>query len=91
MGTRILPLEVPDELIALLGTPDAVTERAREALVLDLLRQGHVGQGKAAQLLGITRGALLDLAAAHRIPSGPESTEELAGELEAGRRYLKRR
>ena len=88
MTNRTLQLDVPEELVALLGTPEAVTARAKEALVLDLVRQARVGQSKAAELLAITRGALLDLMAEHRIPSGAETAGELAADLAAARRHL---
>lgn len=78
------------ELVALLSRPEAVAARAKEALVDDLLRQGQIGQSKAAELLGVTRGALLDLMAEHRVPSGADTAEELAADLDAARRSLRR-
>lgn len=90
MGTRVLSVEVPDELVALLGTPEAAAARAKEALVLDLLREARISQGKAARLLGISRWDVLRLMARHRIPSGPETPEELRQELEAAERFLRR-
>src|SRR4051812_47247750 len=67
-----LVVELPDELVALLGSPAAAAARAREALVLDLLREGQIGQSHAAELLGLTRWDLLDLMARHQITSGPK-------------------
>lgn len=87
MGIRTLSVEVPDELIALLGTPEVAAARAREALVLDLLRQARISQGKAAELLGISRWDLLELMVEQRIESGPETGEEMAGEIEDMRRW----
>ena len=91
MATRTLPLEVPEELVSLLGTPEEVTARAAEALVLDLLRRGDIGQSKAAELLGVSRGTLLDLMVDRQIPSGAESVVELSADLIAARRHLRRR
>ena len=82
-----LTLDLPEELIALLGSPEAAAARAREALVLDLLREARISQGKAARLLGITRWDILDLTARHQIPSGPETPEELEQEIEALEHY----
>ena len=90
MGTRTLSFEVPDELVALLGTPEAAAARARDVLVLDLLREARISQGKAARLLGVTRWDVLQLMAKHHIPSGPETPEELRQELEAAERFLRR-
>src|SRR5437899_11298871 len=89
METRTLTLEVPEELVQLLGSPEAVAAKAKEALVLDLLRQAEISQGKAARLLGITRWDILDLMALHQIPSGPETVEELRREIEFARRFVK--
>ena len=87
MGTRTLRVEVPDELVAMLGTPEVAAVRAREALVLDLLRQARVSQGKAAELLGISRWDLLELMVEHRVESGPETAEEMTQEIEDMRRW----
>ncbi|HEX5502294.1 MAG TPA: UPF0175 family protein [Thermomicrobiales bacterium] len=82
MGTRTFTLELSDDLVALLGGPDAIPAQAREALVLDLLRAVRISQGKAAELLGITRYDILDLMAQHEIPSGPETADEMREELD---------
>jgi predicted HTH domain antitoxin len=89
MGTTTLPLELPDEVIALLGSPQAAADRAREVLVLDLLRQGRISQGRAAALLGLTRHDVLRLMVEHQIPSGPVSIDELRTDLEAAERHLR--
>jgi predicted HTH domain antitoxin len=87
MGTRTLSVELPDELVALLGTPEVAAARAREALVLDLLRQARISQGKAAELLGLSRWDLLELMVQHRIESGPETAVEMAQEIDEMRRW----
>ena len=86
MATRTLALELPEELVALLGSPEASSARVKEALVLDLLREAHISQGKAAELLGITRWEMLDLMVRHHIPSGPATGEEVRQEIEDLRR-----
>ncbi|HZS00003.1 MAG TPA: UPF0175 family protein [Chloroflexota bacterium] len=83
-----LVVELPDELVALLGSPQAAAARVREALVLDLLREGQLGQSRAAELLGLTRWDLLDLMARHQIPSGPATAEEMAQEIDAVSRLV---
>lgn len=81
MGTCSVTLELPDELIVLLGSPEAAAAQAREALILRLLQDARISQGRAARLLGLTRWDLLDLMARHRILSGPETPEELEQEV----------
>jgi hypothetical protein len=50
MATRSLELELPDELIALLGSPEAAAAKAKEALVdprPDGPASGPLGPGDA--------------------------------------------
>src|SRR3954447_11648016 len=81
MTTVTLSLDVPDYLIALLGSPEAAAAKAKEALVLQLLREAEITQGQAARFLGITRWDILDLMAQHNILSGPETAEEVRQEI----------
>jgi predicted HTH domain antitoxin len=90
MLTQTLTLELPDEIVRALGSVEAATAKARESFVLDLLREAIVSQGQAADLLGINRWDLLELMAQRRIPSGPETAEEMAAEIEAMRHYQRR-
>lgn len=83
-----LTLEVPEELVSLIGSSEAAATRAKESLVLDLLREGRISQGKAAQLLGLTRYDILDLMAQHQIPSGPATAEEMRQEIEDLRHFV---
>ncbi len=82
MATRTVSVQLPEELVELLGTPERASERARLALVLDLLRDARISQGKAAEVLGISRWDILDLMARYRIESGPETEEEIRAELD---------
>ena len=87
MATRTIELELPEDLVALLGSPEAAASKAKEALVLELLREARISQGQAAQLLGLTRWDVLDLMARHQIPSGPETGEEMRQDIESARRF----
>jgi hypothetical protein len=88
MATQMLTLEAPEELVALLGSPEAAAARAKQALVLDLLREARISQGRAAALLVLTRRDILDLMVQYEIPSGPETAEELREEVDNLRRLL---
>ena len=81
MATRTVPVHLPEELVELLGSAEEASERTRLALVLDLLREARISQGKAAEVLGITRWDILDLMARYRIESGPETEEDMRTEL----------
>lgn len=82
MATRTLMLELPEEVVALIGSDEAAATKAKEALVLELLREGQISQGQAARLLGITRWDLLALAARYQIPPGPATPAEMREEIE---------
>jgi len=88
MGTCTLAVELPEDLVALLGSPERAAAKAKEALVMELLREVKIGQSKAAELLGVTRGDILDLTVKYRVPSGPATPEEVEREFETARRYL---
>src|SRR5438270_426415 len=68
MGTRTLTLELPEELIEIIGSPEAAAAKAREALVIELLRDATISQGQAARLLDLAADIpiLLDDRAARR-------------------------
>jgi polyhydroxyalkanoate synthesis regulator phasin len=88
MAQQSLKVELPEELGALLGSPEAAAARAKQALVLDLLREARISQGRAAALLVLTRRDILDLMVQYEIPSGPETAEELREEVDNLRRLL---
>jgi hypothetical protein len=90
MGTRKLTLELPDELVSLLGSPEAAVTKAKEALVLQLLRRVEISQGQAARFLGLTRWDILQLMAKHEIPAGPVTAEEVDRETEVIQRYIRK-
>ena len=81
-------IELPDDLIAALDSPDGIEDRSWIALVLDLLRDAKISQGQAARVLGVTRYDILDLMSAHCIPSGPFTPAEVDQEIESAMRYL---
>jgi len=74
-----------------LGPPEAAAAKAREALVMELLREARISQGKAAALLGVGRGEILDLVARYKVPSGALTAEEWGQEMTVVDRLLKER
>jgi predicted HTH domain antitoxin len=82
MAKRVkLDLKLPDEVFAQLEGRE-IEKRVREALVMDLLREHRFSQGKAAELLGLSRHELFDLMAKHHVPLIDLSTDELKTELQ---------
>ena len=51
-----LELELPDEVAAALADAD-MASKAKEALVMELLREHRISQGKAAELLRVSRSS----------------------------------
>lgn len=81
MAKRLkLDLELPDELFAQFQE-DEIAAKAREALVMELLREHRLSQGKAADLLGVDRHQLFDLMSHYHVPVIDLTAEELKREL----------
>jgi predicted HTH domain antitoxin len=82
MAKRVhLDVELPDELFAQLRKEEIET-KVREALVMELLREHRLSQGKAAEILGISRHELFDLMTNHRVSVIDLDTVELTNELQ---------
>lgn len=63
--------------------------KAKEAFVLELLRQGDISAGRAAQLLNISRWDLSELMSAAEIsPFAEQTAEELNVEVETALKVL---
>ena len=66
--------------------------KAKEAFVLEILRQGDISAGKAAKLLNISRWDLSELMSAAGIsPFAEQTAEELATEVESALEVLNNR
>ena len=79
--SRKLVLEFPKEISEKDLEDEEVQRRSKEGAVFELLRKKKISQGKAAELLGITRNELFDLMAKFHIPVIDMSEEELKKEL----------
>ena len=56
-----LEFDLPGEILAHRCDSEDIAMKAKEALVMELLREHHISQGKAAEILGIDRHGLFDL------------------------------
>lgn len=63
-----ITIEVPKELISLVGSDEEAQKEAKEALVFNLVRRGKISKGKAAELLGVVLWELPTLLAKYQIP-----------------------
>ena len=75
-----LDVELPDELFAQLREEE-IEKKVKEALVMELLREHRLSQGKAAEILGMGHHELFDLMTNHRVPVIDLDEEELRAEL----------
>lgn len=85
---RVLEIPFPEELLAEFSlNREALESLAREALLVRLYERGEISSGKAAQLLGISRRAFLDLLGQYHVS---EFGEELDLEAEVRRAHAAR-
>lgn len=72
----VLQIEYPADLLEQLGqTKETVEALAREALVVRLYDQGRISSGRAAQVLGLSRRAFLDLLGQYKVSYFDESMD----------------
>ena len=81
-----LTIELPQEVLSLLGSEEEARREAKVAVVLDLVREGKVSRSKAAELLDLSLWDLPSLLARYRIPWFDSAPEALEADLQALRR-----
>jgi predicted HTH domain antitoxin len=80
-----LCIDYPEELLTQSDESKEALERlAREALLVRLYDLGKISSGQAARLLGLTRGAFLDLLGRYNVSIFDE-TMDLTAEARHGR------
>ena len=75
-------IDLPAELLELLGSEEEARRGAKVALVLDLVRRGTLSRAKAAELLQMSLWDLPELLAQYRIPWFDYPSEDLQRDLE---------
>ena len=80
-GRLSVELELPDEVVAALAGED-VAGKLREILVMELLREHRISQGRAAEILGLRQEDLFQLMTKYQVSVIDLSGEELRSELE---------
>ncbi|MEZ4523246.1 MAG: UPF0175 family protein [Thermomicrobiales bacterium] len=86
MATKTVTIELPESIIQLLGTTESASKETHRAIVIELFRRGEISQGKAAELLGISKRDMLPIMEEYGIYHGPQTEEEVDEELETVRR-----
>ncbi len=82
MARRVkLDLELPDELFSQLQENE-IESKVKEALVMEFLREHRLSQGKAAEILGVSRYEMFDLMTKYHVPVIDLTSEELKTDLQ---------
>lgn len=90
MRDMTVHLELPRELLGTLGVSEADLSAALKTLIaLELVRQGRISAGKAAELAGVSRVEFVQLMADQDISYFTETPEDLAAQVEAAGFLLK--
>jgi len=74
-------IQIPDELVQLLGPDERLSQTLTEVVVLELFREHRISAGKAAELLGCSYREFLDLLHTKNIPmmtTLPREPQEVA-------------
>jgi predicted HTH domain antitoxin len=79
--SRSISIDIPDELLGLLGSEDELAKEVKQSLVLDLVRQGRISRAKAAELLGINLWDLPEFLSKYRIPWFDYSEEQMEEDM----------
>ena len=80
---KVLRLEwtLPDEAFGKGFDETFFITKVKEEIVMRLLKERHISQGKASELLGVNRSDLFDLMAWYDIPATDLSPEEVTQEF----------
>lgn len=76
-------VELPGELLEILGSEDEARRDAKVAVVLDLVRRGRISRAKAAELLDLTLWDLPALLSQYRIPWFDYAPDDLERDVAA--------
>ena len=74
-------IQIPDSAISVFGSSDDVLRSILAAAVVKWFELGRVSQGKASEILGLSRAEFLDLLASCRVSAWQYSPRELDEEL----------
>jgi predicted HTH domain antitoxin len=80
---KSLVLELPQEILDLLGSEEDARREAKMALVMDLVRRRRMSRAKAAEVLGLPLVDFAKLIAEYDVPWFDYSAEDLESDLQA--------
>jgi len=85
--SKSIYMEIPDELLKLLGSEEEAAKEAKQSLVLDLVRRGKISRAKAADLLGIDLWEMPAFLSEYKIPWFNYSKKQMEQDMATLRRF----
>jgi predicted HTH domain antitoxin len=84
--SKQVTVEVPEDAVRIFGdaNENRFAREMYETAVVKWFDEGRLSQGKAAELLGISRGELFDVLWQHKVSPIQITPEELAEEFKRG-------
>ena len=80
---KLLQVSMPDHVVDRYGGEAKAADRISKAAVMELLREGEMTSGEAAEALNMTRRQILEIMAERNIPIANYDPAELQEELQA--------
>jgi predicted HTH domain antitoxin len=78
---KLLQVSMPDQVVERYGGEAQAAARISRAAVIELLREGEMTSGEAAETLDVTRRQILEMMAERDIPIANYDPQELPDEL----------
>ncbi len=78
---QTLSISIPDAAATVFGSRDQAGESILTAAVVKWFELGRISQGKASEILGVSRVEFLDLLAQYQVTAWQYSEKELDQEL----------
>lgn len=91
MDSIEVSLSLPRDLLGALDLPQSsLSQLVKESFAIDLYRQNRISSGKAAELLGLSKLAFIQLLGQHGVPYFTQSPDELEAELVSAERVMRK-
>lgn len=91
MGMSVAQVEMPDEVLAVLGTTKQhLSQKLKELAALKLFQEGKISSGKASELVGISRMEFIEVLAKNNIPFFRQIPDELAEDIVVAKEMMQK-
>ncbi|MEW6606353.1 MAG: UPF0175 family protein [bacterium] len=91
MGMSVAQVEMPDEVLAVLGTTkQQLSQKLKELAALKLFQEGKISSAKASELVGISRMEFIEVLAKNNIPFFRQTPDELAEDIAVAKEMMQK-